>query len=306
MIKLRANAKLLLTGEYLVLLGAKAIALPLRFGQELTILPGDGQHISWESEDINGCWFSATFNGQGVAVDGNRREASRFVSTILKEAEVLSPGFLARLGGHRLVVTADFDLSWGLGSSSSLISLVAQLAGVDPFLLHRRVSVGSGYDVIAAQQARPFLFQLVGGIPEHSPVALPSFFSKHLFFAYLGKKQETATNVSQFLSFSAAVEPILVNTVSDISLQIPHLSSVGELCHLVAQHEEVISQILGVDSIKKASFPDFKGCTKSLGAWGGDFALFCSEEPESYVRAYIEGKGLSPLFRFDEIVLKYD
>ena len=84
MIKFRANAKLLLTGEYLVLLGAKAIALPLRFGQELTILPGDGQHISWESEDINGCWFSATFNAQGEAVDGNRREASRFVSTILK------------------------------------------------------------------------------------------------------------------------------------------------------------------------------------------------------------------------------
>ncbi|HUX54621.1 MAG TPA: GYDIA family GHMP kinase [Williamwhitmania sp.] len=306
MTKLRANAKLLLTGEYLVLLGAKAIALPLRFGQELTIKKGDNQHISWDSEDINGCWFSASFNVLGEAIDGSSREASRFVSTILRETELLSPGFLNRLTGQKVIVTADFDLSWGLGSSSSLISLVAQLADVDPFMLHRKVSAGSGYDVIAAQQSCPFLFQLVGGSPEHSPVALPSFFSKHLFFAYLGKKQETATNVSQFLSSSATVEPILVNTISDISLRIPHVSSVVELCQLMVQHEAVISKILGIDSIKKASFPDFNGCTKSLGAWGGDFALFCSEEPESYVRAYIEGKGLSPLFRFDEIVLKYD
>lgn len=306
MTKLRANGKLLLTGEYLVLLGAKAIALPLRFGQELTILPGDNQHILWDSEDINGCWFSTSFNVHGEPIDGSSREASRFVSTILRETELLSSGFLTRLVGQRVIVTADFDLRWGLGSSSSLISLVAQLAGVDPFLLHRRVSDGSGYDVIAAQQSHPFLFQLVDGIPEYSPVALPSFFSKHLFFAYLGKKQETATNVSLFLSSSAAAEPILVNTVSDISLQIPRVSSIGELCQLMAQHEEVISKILGIDSIKKASFPDFKGCIKSLGAWGGDFALFCSEEPESYIHAYIEGKGLSPLFRFDEIVLKYD
>ncbi|HUW05508.1 MAG TPA: GYDIA family GHMP kinase [Williamwhitmania sp.] len=306
MTKLRANAKLLLTGEYLVLLGAKAIALPLRFGQELTTRKGDNQYISWDSEDINGCWFSATFNGQGEAIEGSSREASRFVSTILRETELLSPGFLARLTGQKVIVTADFDLSWGLGSSSSLISLVAQLADVDPFMLHRRVSAGSGYDVIAAQQSCPFMFHLADGSSEHSPVALPSFFNKHLFFAYLGKKQETATNVSQFLSTSTTVEPILVNTISDISLRIPHVASVGELCQLVEQHEKVISKILGTDSIKKASFPDFNGCTKSLGTWGGDFALFCSEEPESYVRAYIEGKGLSPLFRFDEIVLKYD
>ena len=36
----RANGKLLLTGEYLVLHGAKAIALPLKVGQQLTAIEG--------------------------------------------------------------------------------------------------------------------------------------------------------------------------------------------------------------------------------------------------------------------------
>ena len=101
--------------------------------------------------------------------------------------------YLPMLLGQKVVINADFDLQWGLGSSSSLISLVAQLAAVEGYLLHKMVSSGSGYDVIAAQQSTPFIFQLVDGMPKYSPVALPLFLSKHLFFVYLGKKQGTAS-----------------------------------------------------------------------------------------------------------------
>lgn len=302
---LRANAKLLLTGEYLVLKGARAIAMPLHFGQELTLYKGIPNKIVWESIDPKGCWFSAIFDALGDEMHSSISSTAKFVSTLLKSAEVLHPGFLSMLLGQKVVINADFDLQWGLGSSSSLISLVAQLAAVEGYLLHKMVSSGSGYDVIAAQQSTPFIFQLVDGMPKYSPVALPLFLSKHLFFAYLGKKQGTASCVKAFLDSSSLLLKEDINHISELSLQLLAAINVKEVCRLLEQHETVISKILGVDSIKKASFRDFNGCVKSLGAWGGDFALFCSEEPELYIRSYLDRKGLSPVFRFDEIGMSY-
>jgi mevalonate kinase len=46
-----SNGKLLITGEYLVLDGAKALALPTKFGQNLTVEEGANQEISWTSHD---------------------------------------------------------------------------------------------------------------------------------------------------------------------------------------------------------------------------------------------------------------
>ena len=45
----RSHGKLLLTSEYVVLDGAKALALPTKFGQSLSILPNNKGNISWQS-----------------------------------------------------------------------------------------------------------------------------------------------------------------------------------------------------------------------------------------------------------------
>ncbi len=44
-----SNGKLLLTGEYLVLDGAKALALPTKMGQNLQVVTHDKPTISWKS-----------------------------------------------------------------------------------------------------------------------------------------------------------------------------------------------------------------------------------------------------------------
>ncbi|NQU86677.1 MAG: hypothetical protein HQ541_13035 [Mariniphaga sp.] len=45
-----SNGKLLLTGEYLVLNGAKALAIPLKVGQEMEIIYNDkNDGIYWEN-----------------------------------------------------------------------------------------------------------------------------------------------------------------------------------------------------------------------------------------------------------------
>ncbi len=57
-----SNGKLLITGEYLVLDGAKALAVPTKFGQNLIVKEGANQEIKWTSFDSDGSvWYEDTF-----------------------------------------------------------------------------------------------------------------------------------------------------------------------------------------------------------------------------------------------------
>ena len=49
-----SNGKLLITGEYLVLDGANAFALPTKFGQNLIVEKGNNKEIKWTSYDADG------------------------------------------------------------------------------------------------------------------------------------------------------------------------------------------------------------------------------------------------------------
>ena len=58
-----SNGKLLLTGEYVVLDGAKALAIPTRYGQSLEVIPSEKNGIHWKSLDPQGTvWFSSHFS----------------------------------------------------------------------------------------------------------------------------------------------------------------------------------------------------------------------------------------------------
>ena len=58
-----SNGKLLLSGEYAILDGAKGIALPTTFGQSLLTKPISENEIQWLSYDADkSLWFSANFN----------------------------------------------------------------------------------------------------------------------------------------------------------------------------------------------------------------------------------------------------
>ena len=53
-----SNGKLLLTGEYVVLDGAKALAVPTKFGQSLKIKQGSNKQFKWTSFDVDkSIWF---------------------------------------------------------------------------------------------------------------------------------------------------------------------------------------------------------------------------------------------------------
>jgi len=57
-----ANGKLLITGEYLVLEGARGLALPLTKGQHMQVNTLAGKILRWEAFSPGGLWFEATFS----------------------------------------------------------------------------------------------------------------------------------------------------------------------------------------------------------------------------------------------------
>jgi hypothetical protein len=62
-----SNGKLLITAEYVVLDGAIALALPTKFGQNLTVEPAHDKGIQWTSYDADGsCWFESFISFESI------------------------------------------------------------------------------------------------------------------------------------------------------------------------------------------------------------------------------------------------
>jgi len=57
-----APGKLMISGEYVVLDGAEALAIPTpNYGQTMSVAQAQNQHL-WQSYDTNGLWFQAEFS----------------------------------------------------------------------------------------------------------------------------------------------------------------------------------------------------------------------------------------------------
>jgi hypothetical protein len=69
-------------------------------------------------------------------------------------------------------------------------------------------------------------------------------------------------------------------------------------------HEEIISELIGVKPIQKEYFYDFDGQTKSLGAWGGDFILASSKNGKDYITEYFNNKNLHTIFNYNDLIIK--
>src|SRR6266702_2139643 len=91
-----ANAKLLLTGEYLVMHGAKAFAIPLRFGQSLAISSLDtSELLQWSAHDGDGAWFEMSLNTTTLSVlSSTDEQISGRLHAVLRGARILNPEFL--------------------------------------------------------------------------------------------------------------------------------------------------------------------------------------------------------------------
>lgn len=315
-----SHGKFLLTGEYLVLKGALALALPLKLGQSLQIslADTDTHRLHWIAQQPDKAWFSVVFDTdtlQPVTTDDPAKAEK--LAGILKAIRQLKP--TAFYGGDiRFRTHLDFDPNWGLGSSSTLIANLARWADVDPYELLKLTFGGSGYDIACATAEQPIYYQLRTEVPELVPepvegregptpmvetIDFNPRFADHLFFIYQGQKQSSSKEIKAFLEKANPVDLQKdIEAVSEISRAVPKCESLDEFGLLMQCHERIIARCIGQEPVQKR-FPDFEGVLKSLGAWGGDFILAATEWDEKQVKEYFKKKGLNVVFSYGEIVL---
>lgn len=297
----RANGKLLLTGEYLVLHGAKAIALPLKVGQQLIFSEANTpESIYWQAFYDGKVWFSCELNPTDFSIlNSSHPEKAESLSQIFKTIKSLNPEFTSK-SGTNFETILESNPEWGFGSSSTLISLLSQWTGVDPFVLNDLVFNGSGFDIACATADGPIFYT------RNKPVETISLnypFSDQLFLVYSGIKKKTATAVSDFLK-ERKVLAQQIEEVSALADEFSRCDDQDEFNLLIRQHEKLISDATGRLPIKPEFFADFKGEIKSLGAWGGDFFLASTALPFSGVKKYFENKGLKTVFKWGDLILK--
>ncbi|GIS00988.1 MAG: hypothetical protein CM15mP102_18080 [Flavobacteriales bacterium] len=77
----------------------------------------------------------------------------------------------------------------GLGSSSTLISNLSKISGVNPYTLNNKIFKGSGYD-IAVQKVYQY-FKIRQRSKIINEVSFKPSFNEHIYFVYLNKKQNS-------------------------------------------------------------------------------------------------------------------
>ena len=297
----RANGKLLISGEYTVLDGSLALALPTQRGQVLHYKEMEQEELHWRSLNVKGeIWFEAQFNVKDLKiVSASDEEKAKALQSILKSAAELSTT-VAHLKGE--VTTAlEFPTDWGLGSSSTLICCVAQCFDIDPMPLHFKVSNGSGYDVACGMTDSAITYQLDDGLVAVNPINWKPSFSASLFFVYLNTKQKSSSEVSKYQDRKSNFDmDAAVDEISSITQSMLNAESVEVFDEAMVKHEELMSSVLGYPTVKQLYFSDYKGTVKSLGAWGGDFVLATGSYEE---RAYFVSKGYDVIEEYDALIL---
>lgn len=293
-----SHGKLLLTGEYAVLKGAKALAVPCKLGQFLTYKEKEQTTLYWKSLDSNGrVWFEAKFDIVTLQLQyTSADEIWENLLKLLRATKQLNPQFLKQ--GGTVETKLQFKRSWGLGSSSTLVSALSLWAKVDPYLLLEMSFGGSGYDIACAQAKGPLIYSRINKIPEVETVSLSYPFIDQLYFVYLNKKRDSQEAVARF--DKSALTRAHIQKISMLTAKILAAKEQSEFNTLLQIHEETLAELLNQKPIQESLFSDFKGVIKSLGAWGGDFVLASANHNPI---DYFTQKGYRVVIPFKEMVL---
>ncbi len=315
------HGKIMLTGEYASLLGAKVLALPTKLGQMMVVRtrPSNTPMLYWKGIDCEGkIWFSAQFElwhfnvvNSEATPDTNTTmpvvdpDKIFYLQKLLLAARAINPHFLRDEEDVFVETRLEFPLDWGLGSSSSLIYNVAQWAYVSPFKLSANVSSGSHYDIACAQSLGPIMYQLDMMNEEPTPtwhsVTFDPSFKENLYFMYRGNKKDTAAEILRFKSLEHSPDFIKksIEIINDIGQTMLETQSFDQFCHLMDNHEDTIAALIDQPPVKMRHYADFEGSIKSLGAWGGDFTLLASRLPYDTIKEYFSKESKCRVLTYD-------
>ena len=275
-----ARGKLMLTGEYLVLDGASALAVPTVVGQRLRVsATEDVDVLLWRSYDRHGaCWLEEAFSRRRIQLPPDRSDTSPAgrLARLLHGALETHPLLWPVGTGLSLEATLEFDRTWGLGSSATLVYLIAAWAGADAYALNREEFGGSGYDIACAGASGPLVYRLADDAAR-TPViraldGAPAWLGE-AWLVHLGAKRDSRSAIADYRRPAGPDLARYVAEADGLTEALLAAEDAATAAELLRRHEALIGYVTHQRPVGRARFADFPGVVKSLGAWGGDFAL---------------------------------
>ena len=292
------KGKLLLSGAYGVLDGAIGFALPTKLGQRFCFEIDSSNTIQCKAIDDKGnTWFEAEFDVKSLApLKTSSEEVANTFSKLLIAARSLNPDFNY---SFTLETTLEFNREWGLGSSSTLIAALAQFASVNAYELLDSGFKGSGYDIACATAEGPIRFQRIGKEVRVTPLNWRPTFTDELHLVYLNQKMNSREAIIHYRK--AQSSDYFLNELSRLSIAISEeTSDINRFEKLLLEQENLLANRLDIIAIGDQLFSDRpEGVFVSLGAWGGDFALFTGKKNIPY----LEDKGYSTILKLEELCI---
>lgn len=300
-----ANGKLLLSGEYFVLDGAQALALPTRAGQTMLVqqLNNQQNRLIFKSYDHNQeKWFEATFDKENFRViDTNLPDTAATLATMLTVMRSENTTFLSDNTNTYVTMSLEFPRDWGLGSSSTLIYCLAEWAAINPYLLLEKTMGGSGYDIACAGINQAIVYQRNGLSPKIEYVDFAPAFSSQLYFVHLTQKQNSREGIVRFRE-NKQEKTHLITQINMLTQKMLSAKTLNEFEEIIITHETLISNFLAIPRAKDTHFHDFWGEIKSLGAWGGDFVMATSTRSTTETLEYFHKKGFTTVLTYQQMI----
>ena len=290
-----AHGKLMLFGEYVVMRGVPALAFPTRMGQTLDVEPAES--FSWKSYETGQLWFSMCFDADLNVLETNNESVAQKLMQILADVKTQKPDLFSN--SLSFETHANFNRTWGFGSSATLISLIAQWSDVDAYVLNEKHFGGSGYDIACATASSPIWYNRE--TKEVRNFNLPKAISDKLLFVYSGKKQNSLQEVTRF--GEVKIKEDIIHQLKELIEGVMNSDDIEQFEEHIEVHERILSEILNRQPLKESDFPDYPYAIKSLGAWGGDFFMAtCRDIDEAKI--YFIDSGRDTIFTFNELIFE--
>ncbi len=302
-----AHGKLLLTGEYVVLDGVASLAVPTRLGQQMTVADQEKpDRLKWIGSDMDGnTWFKGSFFiDRGEVHPAAADEVSERLAQLFRAAVTLRPAAALLPAGKSITTRLEFDRAWGLGSSSTLVAMLADWLEVDSYELLAPTFGGSGYDLACAHAAGPILYRRHEPVRTVKAAQLPAHF-RQTCFVYSGRKQDSRAGIARYRERPHS--EALLQRIGELTTALLTADRAQTIA-IVAEHERLLSDHLGLEQAQDQFFSDFPGQIKSLGAWGGDFLWAIPEETGQGVvktAAYFNERGYGTVLPWNEMLLSW-
>ena len=298
--KFKSNGKLLITSEYLVMKGAMALAIPAKLDQELNVTSTNSDFVNWKSFNKNNqIWYEEKFFlDKGTLIyHGKKNKMSDLIVRLFDYIHKFNNP--EKSIGNEFIWKINFNINWGLGSSSTLINNLSKWAKVNPYKLLFSVFNGSGYDIACCDKSNPIIFQKKDNYLSVSDTTFNPNFLNNLFLIFLNKKQDTQKSVQNFLETDQSLSEG-INQINEIVHEIENVKDITTFESLIERHEKIIANILQMPTIQNEKFPDYNnGVIKSLGSWGGDFVLATGDEKSV---DYFEEKGFNTIRKISDLL----